>query len=223
MESGRGIDRYRNNRSWSQDRASMPTIGRKHGRRHGIGRTHDGSHGTWSGIDRQVLGCLPCMTLSVFGRTRIESGVSPFPTAKMLKPLGNRGWVPGGSIGGADGDREGCPQTLSETGSLSRRDCEGSLCRLEVFRNQMVGIRIASACPIESGFLMFSWYSRGFVLVAGGRKGMDDQHVLDQSPYTTCLSPLKRKWLAESTSIQRSILRTALACVAVIAGCIDQI
>ena len=69
---------------------------------------------------------------------------------------------------------------------------------------------------------MFSWYSRGFVLVAGGRKGVDDQPVLDRSPYTTCLSPLKRKWLAESTSIQRSILRTALACVAVIAGCMTK-
>jgi len=43
--------------------------------------------------------------------------------------------------------------------------------------------------------------------------------VLDQSPDTTCLSPLKRKWLAESTSIQRSILRIALACVTVVAGC----
>ena len=51
---------------------------------------------------------------------------------------------------------------------------------------------------------------------------MDDQPVLDRSPYTTCLSPLKRKWLAESTSIQRSILRTALACVAVIAGCMTK-
>jgi len=46
---------------------------------------------------------------------------------------------------------------------------------------------------------------------------MDDQHVLDQSPYTICLLPEKR--LAESTSIHRSILRTALACVVVIAGC----
>ena len=54
-------------RSRSQDRASMPTMGR----RHGIGRPHDGSHWTWLGIDRQGLGCLPCMTLSAFGSTRI--------------------------------------------------------------------------------------------------------------------------------------------------------
>ena len=62
---------------------------------------------------------LPFLILSAFGSTRIESGVSPFPTAKMLKPRDTRRWVPGGSIGGADGDREGCPQTLSETGSLT--------------------------------------------------------------------------------------------------------
>jgi hypothetical protein len=61
-------------------------------RRHGIDGPHASSDGTWSGIDRQGL----LYDLEWLRQHPNRERRSPFPTAKMLKLLGDREWVPGG-------------------------------------------------------------------------------------------------------------------------------